>query len=472
MRLSPQLQHAIRAALLVVSRAGYLLSSLLLLLLLVRLMPLAEMDSFSLAQSWLAVLVVAFDFGLNEYMVRAVSAGGERSNPFKGALVAKALLVVVVSAIYLLVAGLLYAGKGHFLVLLCTCGVAAARGLCDFAENALIARGKTRAVFRFATIQALAALGAGLLAAKFIGATAVVVLESQILIYAVLGILRLTQLDAFHPNGGDLRALGRAAPGLILAAVPFGAMSVGGILMANGPLIVMSTETRFVGSLASFAAASRIWGAFLAFGQGPFTRLYAVFSMQEASGESEASQRLASRMVFPLGGLGLAISLGTILCGAPLMRWVWASKFPLAYQDFAILGASLPFALGAYIPGAWLPARHREREKMFLVVSLCALLWLCLWLTRHQLTETLAACLLSGAWIVQSVAFWLMVSGKGGIKTGWLRPNFLPGIGLVVLAAGSASGVLGKLAGLLFGGFVLAANGIYYRRGSVEPAKD
>jgi hypothetical protein len=43
---------------------------------------------------------------------------------------------------------------------------------------------------------------------------------------------------------------------------------------------------------------------------------------------------------------------------------------------------------------------------------------------------------------------------------------------LVVLAAGSASGVLGKLAGLLFGGFVLAANGIYYRRGSVEPAKD
>ena len=432
--------RGVRAGYLVIARCSYLASSFLLFVVLVRLLPRAELDLLALGLSWLVVLSVGYDFGLNEYFVRLLAdhedSAGER---LPAALVTKFALMLAVTAVFAAITGLLYRGEHRFLLLAATVAAAGARSLCDFAESALIAVGELRSVCLFALAQAALTLLGGLAVARWVAAEAAPVLFAQAILCGLLVVPRLVKLGCNRLTSAHVWVALRASPALLRRSAPFGVMSIAASLSVAAPVIVMSLLPNLTTGMAPMQAAQRLWTTALALGQGPYTRLYAAFSRQALRQDEARWPRLAAEALLTYNVVAAAICIGTVLVGPALIGLIFTKRLPETAPLFTWLAACLPFVLTALVPGAWLPSRHGERPKMMVVGAACLMLWSILFVLGRHVTPANLAGLVSAVWILQSVAMLWAARRLKGMRPPWFAALLCP--------AASSSVVLGSLVG-------------------------
>jgi O-antigen/teichoic acid export membrane protein len=180
----------------------------------------------------------------------------------------------------------------------------------------------------------------------------------------------------------------------------------------------------------------------------------------------ESWPRLADDALFAYGFVGAVVCAGTAWLGEPVIRLLYTDRLPETYPMFAWLAVCLPFALTAYVPGAWLPARHGEALKMAVVLGACVLVWTILFLAGRYLSPLAIGTWVSVAWILQSLSLWAIARIRYGLRPPWF--------GVLLAPTASATVVAGSLAGLpLLSGaaFVVAAAALGAGRWPLRRAK-
>ncbi len=269
----------VRAGYLVIARCANLASSFLLFAILVRILPRSEIDLLALGLSWLVVLSVAFDFGVNEFFVRVIASNQNSSaHNLKIGLLTKTVLMALVSILFLTVSSIIYSDSHKIILLVGTIMAGATRSICDFSESAMIAAGDLRAVCIFALAQAILTLLTGVVVAHWMIAEAAPILFTQAIVCGVLAIPRLARLGCTGFRKDEIRHGIQQTPHLLRQCFPFGTMSVTASVSVAMPVIAMSLTPSMMSGMAPMQAAQRIWSTILALGQGPYTRLYANLS--------------------------------------------------------------------------------------------------------------------------------------------------------------------------------------------------
>jgi O-antigen/teichoic acid export membrane protein len=392
--------------------------------------------------SWMTIITTVFDFGMNERLVRQLNRLNDNTKEtIIQTLFAKLLFSALAAVVFIVSFGLHYDKTGLAILFLTTIVSAFGRSICDFAESAMIALDQITAVATFAAIQSTLICLSGVVAATVIRPTASIILFCQGLALSLLALWRFKALKCNVANLPSKPLQFRSVSAIIQESSPFGIMSLAATFSSSAPIILMAEFENLAVGMGSLQGAQRIWLAIIGLGAGPFTWLFAQFSRQ-LSVRSNQSKKLAEALLLLYNLASLVITFAILSYGEKLIKLLYADKMTRAFDILVWLALSLPFALTAYVPGAWLPAAYGERAKMCVVVGIAATQFALIAISASFLSIDQVAAIISGSWIFQSILIYWIARKWYGLESHKIQAIIMPAAISLMLASKSLTSYL------------------------------